>query len=66
MLVPPRKFLSVVYAWAVERIPGEKREQWEFDLDAPLPGREAKEPSEEDLQREFDDFSNFMNSVKAG
>jgi hypothetical protein len=64
--LPIQRFLNIVYTWAVKRIDPEKREQWEFDLDAPLPWSANQEPSQEQLDREGMDFLNFMNQVNAG
>jgi hypothetical protein len=50
----------------VKRIDPEKREQWEFDLDAPLPWQKDRAPSQEQLDREGADFLNFMNQFNAG
>jgi hypothetical protein len=37
--------MNLVFAWCVERIPSEKREQWEIELSAPLPGQEKVAPT---------------------
>jgi hypothetical protein len=56
----PRKFLNCVYTWCVERIPNDKREEWENMLEAPLPGREKAAPSEAQMEREGSDFMAAM------
>lgn len=64
MTLRPQKFLNVIYRWALQRIDPEKREQWEFDLDAPLPWEKAdRAPTQEQLEREGQDFLNFMQQV---
>lgn len=52
----PRKFLNCIYAWCVERINPDYREQWEADLVAPLPGQEKKAASEAQVEQEGADF----------
>ena len=51
----PRKFLNLVLAWCLERIPDEKREEWLFQLEAPLPGSVAR-VSDTELQRDAEAF----------
>lgn len=58
----PQKLLNIVRWWGLERIEPDKREQWEFDLDSPLPWETDREPSPEQLEREGQDFMNFMTS----
>lgn len=66
MALRPQKFINVIYAWAVPRIDPEKREQWEYDLDAPLPWAVNQEPSAEQAEREGQDFMSFMQQFNAG
>jgi len=51
--VSPRKFLNLVYAWCVQFMDAEKREEWDVMLEAPLPG--AK-PTEAQIEREGESF----------
>jgi hypothetical protein len=48
------RFLNCVYAWCVERINPDKREEWEAQLNAPLPGEDTRVvvASEADIERE--------------
>lgn len=34
--IGPRRFLNCVYAWCVQRLDPERREEWEMNLTAPL------------------------------
>jgi hypothetical protein len=52
--------MNFVYAWCVERIPPEKREQWEIDLAAPLPGQERAAPTPFQAETEGADFMATM------
>lgn len=58
--LPIHQFLNYVYAWCVERLDPEKREEWEMGLADPLPGRE---PSPAQIEREGEDFMNFMSTM---
>lgn len=39
---PVHRFLNLVYAWCVAHIDPEKREDWEYQMNAPIPGRETQ------------------------
>lgn len=56
----------MVFAWCVGLIHPDKREEWLYQLEAPLPWEDAKKaaPSETDLQKESDMFMDLMQSVK--
>lgn len=60
---PAYRFLNFVYAWAVERIPQDKLEEWIHMLNQPLPGREAK-PTEEELIEDGESFMAAMAQMK--
>lgn len=42
----PHRFCGLVYGWCVKHMDEERREQFDYDLSAPLPGREAAPPVE--------------------
>lgn len=65
MALSPQKFLDTVYVWAIKRLDPEKREQWEAEMDAPLPWQINKAPSQEQIEEEGQDFMNFMNQINA-
>lgn len=60
--VAPHRFLNFVYAWCVERIDPEKREDWERMLEAPLPGMEKAKPTEVMIEAEGASFMALMQS----
>jgi len=64
--VGPRKFLNLIFAWCVQRIDPDKREEWEVDLESPLPGREKAKPSERTIEREGADFMAAMMQHQGG
>lgn len=49
----------LVYAWAVERVPPEKLEEWEAELVDLLPWQDSA--SEAAVQMESDSFFNMMS-----
>lgn len=53
MKLPIDRFLNFTWQWCMERLTEEKREEWIMQMEMPLPGSEAKEPTEEQLEREF-------------
>jgi hypothetical protein len=57
--------MNLVYAWCIERISAEKREQWEMDLAAPLPGREKARPTPLQVDQEAADFMATMQAHQA-
>jgi hypothetical protein len=48
--------MNLVFTWCVARIDPEKREQWEIELRAPLPGWEKVEPTPFVAEQEAADF----------
>lgn len=46
------RFLNCVYAWCLEQVGREGREQFEEDLTAPLPGMEKAKPSPVQVEEE--------------
>jgi hypothetical protein len=64
--LPSYKFLNVVHKWALERIDPEKHPEWEAMMDEPLPWQINRGPSQEQLEREGEDFMAFMNQVNGG
>jgi len=59
MRVPRRKLLNMVYAWAIERVPPDKVEEWERDLKDLLPWQDGE--SEAAIEAESDSFFAMMN-----
>ena len=60
---PAHRFLNFVYAWAIERIPPDKIEEWMHMLNQPLSGREAK-PTEDELEADGASFMAAMQTLK--
>ena len=54
LTVGPRKFLNLVYAWCVQWMDPEKREEWEQALNAPMEG--TRHPTDLQLEQEGADF----------
>lgn len=52
--------MNLVFAWCVERIEPEKREQWEMMLTEPLPGQEKAPPTPFQAEQEANDFMATM------
>jgi hypothetical protein len=52
----PRKFCNLIYAWCVQWMDAEKREQWDYELSAPLPGADPHRVSEQQVEQEAADF----------
>jgi len=52
--------MNLVFAWCVERIDPEKREQWEAQLVEPLPGQEKAPPTPFQAEDEAADFMATM------
>jgi hypothetical protein len=57
--VPKRKLLNMVYAWAIERVPHDKIEEWERELVDLLPWQDGTSEAAE--QAESDSFFAMMN-----
>jgi hypothetical protein len=57
--------MNCVYGWCVERVDPEKREQWEAELTAVLPGREKAKPTDRQLEQEGADFMAAMMAHNA-
>jgi hypothetical protein len=60
MRVGPRKFANLVLGWCLTQIPPDKREEWMYQLEAPLPGSEGR-VNQTELQR---DAEAFMSAQK--
>jgi hypothetical protein len=63
--ITPRKFCNLVFAWAVERIDPEKREEWIESLNYPLPGETVHRPSRDDLDEDARAFMSAMRKTKS-
>jgi len=46
----PHRFVNLVYAWAIERVPHDKLEQWEMDLVDLLPWQDATSTAAETIE----------------
>lgn len=58
--LPPHRFCNAVYAWCVQHMTPEKREEWDFMLNAPLPGHEQAAPTETVIEAEGEAFMAVM------
>lgn len=59
---PPARFLGLVYAWAIERVESDKRDEWEMELVDLLPWQSSA--SEAAIQMESESF--FAMQGKGG
>lgn len=59
MRMPWLRFLNLIYAWCVERIGPEKREEWEYQMKMPLPGQE-KRATPAQIEDEGESFMQMM------
>jgi hypothetical protein len=53
--LPVDRFLNLVYAWSASRVAPDRYEQWEKEMDDPLPGERVsvtREPTEAELDTE--------------
>jgi hypothetical protein len=62
--LPAYRFLNFIYAWSLNRIEPDRREEWIHMLNAPLSGSES-EPSEYEVEAEGDMFMAAMGTLKA-
>lgn len=60
---PPHRFCNLIYGWAKALTPPDKWDQFEFELAAPIPGRETT-PSETEIEEEGRLFLNAMNTLE--
>lgn len=56
----PDRFCGLVYGWCVKWMNQEQREQFDYKLFAPLPGREGAEPVPEIAEMEGQSFMTAM------
>jgi hypothetical protein len=63
--LPPHRFLNAVYAWCLNHIDPEKREEWDAMLEAPLDGSRAK-PTDAQIESEGADFMALMGQDLPG
>ena len=61
---PSYRFLNLVYAWCVQRIPPDDLEQWIMNLHAPLPGEEVTRRSDKIDEIEGESFMAAMGQLK--
>lgn len=57
--------MNLVYGWCVERVAEDKREEWDAQLTAALPGREKAEPTPFVAEQEAADFMATMAAHQA-
>jgi hypothetical protein len=60
LLVSPAEFVGLVYAWAIERVPPDKVDDWEAELVDLLPWQDSSSAAAEELES-----ASFMASMKA-
>lgn len=58
--LPPARLFNAIYAWAVERI--EDREKFDYDLNAPIPGRRVSQAT---VEQERDAFAALAAAFSA-
>lgn len=63
--LPVHRFLNYVYAWCVARIDPEKLEQWHWELNQPLPGRE-RVITDAQAEEEGQGFMDLMMGMRGG
>lgn len=61
--LPTHRFFNAVFAWCVERIDPEKREEWEMQLNEPFYN---DTPTQAQLEREAEGFMALMGSNMPG
>jgi hypothetical protein len=66
MNLPAPRFISLVLAWCYGRIDPQKIEEWEFMLEAPLPGDEHRVPSQAELAEENAEFMRNAAALTGG
>lgn len=57
----PHRFLNMVYAWAIERVPSDKRDDFEMDLVDLLPWQDVESEAAADMESQ-----SFMNMMAKG
>jgi hypothetical protein len=57
------RFLNFIYAWCLDHVEPDKREEWIYMLNQPLPGRETK-PTESELEADAESFMAAMAQLK--
>jgi hypothetical protein len=62
--LPPHRFFNFVYSWAIERIPAEKREEWEVNMQMPV--RPDAEPTPAQVEAEGESFMALMGAGLPG
>jgi hypothetical protein len=60
--LPIHRFLNYVYAWCLERVEAEKLEQWRWEMNQPLPGRE-KDVTDAQVEEEGRGFMDLMTAM---
>lgn len=59
--LPPYRYANMVYAWAVERVPHDKLDDWLTDLHDLLPWQDSQSEAAANLESE-----SFMNMMSKG
>lgn len=50
--LPPAAFAGRIHAWAYERVPGDRLEEWEQEMSDLLPWQDSTSSSAEELESE--------------
>lgn len=56
---PPHRFLNCVQKWCLDRVEPDKQEEWWYQMNLPLPGREKK-ASPAQIEDEGEGFMSLM------
>lgn len=60
MKLPIDRYLNFAWQWCMDRLDPEKREEWIMQMETPLPGATTKEPTEAQLEREFEGWGGLL------
>lgn len=64
MREPPYRLVGLVYAWAIERVPHDKLDEWKADLNELLPWQDGE--SEAAIEAESESFYAAMAAQRGG
>lgn len=62
MKLPIDRYLNFAWQWCLERIDPERREEWIMQMEMPLPWSLHQEPTEAQLEREFEGWSGLLSA----
>lgn len=60
MRLPMHRFVNHIYAWCIERVQPDQREEWEMMMRQPLPGTAREKPSPFTEEEEAQGFMALM------